>query len=114
MAIAAGKLREQVDIEAKNLVDNGRGGRKRPDGGPEWIALAEGVRAEIIPLRGDEALTQSVLRSTQIYRVTMRNRAGITLANRLVWNGTAMNIKTCAPSVDRADLIMTCESGVPT
>lgn len=114
MATAAGKLRERVRLQRKNLVDNGRGGRSRPTGQPEWIdADRSDLRAEIIPLRGDEALQNVVLRSVQTYRVTVRWRADITTAHRLLWGATALDIKSAARSPDRRDLVMTCESGVP-
>ena len=112
MSIAAGNLRERVYLQEKNLVDNGRGGRKRPDGGPEWISVAGPIKAEIIPLRGDEALANSILRSQQFYKVTIRARADVTAAHRFDWKGTALHIKALARSLDRREIIMTCESGV--
>lgn len=112
MAITATRLREQVTIQDKNLVDNGKGGRKRPDGEPEWLDIAE-VWAEVIPLRGGEALSHAVLRSEQTYRVTIRARDDVTPALRLNWRGTGLNIKTATLSIDRADIVMTCTSGAP-
>jgi SPP1 family predicted phage head-tail adaptor len=111
MSIKAGRLRERVAIQSKNLVDNGRGGRARPAGGPEWIDDATSVAAEVIPLRGDEALQHAVLRSVQLYRVTIRARAGVSAAQRLLWRGTPLNIKALAHSTDRRDIVMTCEAG---
>lgn len=64
-------------------------------------------------MRGGEALSQSILRTTQFYRVTIRRRAGVTTAHRLLWNGIALDIRTAPPSTDRTTLVMTCESGVP-
>lgn len=115
MSIAAGKLRERVAIQEKNLVDNGRGGRARPSGGPDWVnvAGADAIRAEIVPLRGDEALSNAILRATQVYRVTIRNRPGLTAAHRLLWGTVALNIKALARSVDRREIVMTCEAGLP-
>lgn len=115
MSMSAGKLRERVDIQEKNLVDNGRGGRKRPDNEPEWknIVEGEGIPAEIIPLRGDEALANSMLRSVQVYRVTIRNRPDMLPSHRLLWGGVPLNIKAMARSVDRREIVMTCESGTP-
>jgi head-tail adaptor len=108
------RLREVVSIQEKNsTVSNGQGGRRPPDGEPKWKDVASGVRAEIIPLRGGEALTLGVHRSTQLYRVTIRKRPGVTTANRLLWGGIALDIRTAPPSTDRATLVMTCESGVP-
>lgn len=112
-ASLSSRLKEVLSIQEKNLVDNGRGGRKRPDNGPEWIDVAPAVRAEVIPLRGGEALAQSVQRSSQLYRVTIRKRSGVTTALRLLWNGIPLDIRTVPPSTDRTTLVMTCESGVP-
>jgi head-tail adaptor len=115
MTLRTRRLKERITIEAKNLVDNGKGGRTRPDGGAEWLPVpSRPIAAEIIPLRGDEALTQAVLRSAQLYRVTIRHRAGITPANRIRWGSVVMNIKSAAPSVDRRSIVMTCEAGVAT
>ncbi len=115
MTLRARRLKERVTVEVKNLVDNGKGGRKRPDGEPEWKpALPNPIAAEIIPLRGDEALSSAVLRSVQLYRVTVRNRPGITTANRIRWGSVVMNIKSAARSIDRRSIVMTCESGVST
>lgn len=113
MSIAAARLRERVTIEQKNLVDNGRGGRRRPDGGPEWIEVPDGadIPAEIIPLRGDEALSNAIVRSVQIYRVTIRSRPDMLATHRLVWDGTPLAIKSMARSIDRREIIMTAEAG---
>ena len=108
------RFRERLSIQGKNLVDNGKGGRARPVGGPEWVNLATGVAAEVIPLRGGEALQHSVLRSVQLYRVTVRMRSPIRAEHRLFWRGQALNIKTVADSIDRREIVMTCEAGVPT
>ncbi|MFA7505292.1 MAG: phage head closure protein [Burkholderiaceae bacterium] len=113
MSARAGRLRERVKIQAKNLVDNGKGGRMRPVGGPEWTDVAT-VFAEVLPLRGDEALQHAVLRSVQLYRVTIRARDGVTPAHRLSWRGSALNIKSVAMSPGRGELVMTCEANVPT
>lgn len=106
------RLRERVTIEEKNLVDNGRGGRKRPEGGPEWNEVAT-VWAEVIGLRGDEALSHLVQRAVQLWRVTIRLGTNVTPAHRLVWNSVPMNIRSIAPTPQRDALVMVCESGVP-
>jgi head-tail adaptor len=105
------RLRERVTIQEQNRVDNGKGGRKVPDGQPAWRDVATAVPAEIIPLRGGEALSVAVQRATQFYRVTIRKRLGVTTAHRLLWNGIALDIRTAPPSTDRATQIMTCETG---
>lgn len=115
MSIPAGELRERVNIQEKNLVDNGKGGRKRPEGEPEWINIAglTQLRAQIIPLRGDEALSHSILRAVHLYRATLRARAGILASHRLMWGTIPLNIKAMAYSTDRREIIMTVEAGTP-
>ena len=107
------RMRERVTIQEANVVDNGRGGRRTPTGETPWRDVAAKVPAEVLPLRGGEALNLGVQRSTQLYRVTMRNRTDVTTAHRLLWNGVALDIRTAPPSTDRTTLVMTCESGVP-
>ena len=116
MTVGAGlssRLRERVTIQEQNRVDNGKGGRTVPAGEAAWRDVATKVPAEIIPLRGGEALSSAVLRATQIYRVTIRKHAGLTTEQRLLWNGVALDIQTCPPSTDRVTMVMTCQSGVP-
>lgn len=105
------RLRERVTIQQSNAIDNGRGGRKVPEGQPAWRDVATKVPAEIVALRGGEALSIAVQRATQFYRVTIRKRPGVTTAHRLVWNGIALDIRTAPPSTDRTTLVLTCESG---
>lgn len=106
----ASRLREKIIIQEPNTVDNGRGGRKVPDGESAWINVGGRIAAEVIPLRGGEALSLGVQRSTQLYRVTIRKPAtGITTAHRLLWGGIVLDIKTAPPSTDRVTVVMTCE-----
>lgn len=108
------RLRERVVIQEPNTVDNGRGGRRVPTGQPAWRDVSGLVAAEIVPLRGGEALNLGVQRSTQLYRVTIRKPAGgITTGHRLLWGDVALDIRTAPPSTDRVTIVMTCESGVP-
>ncbi len=113
MALPAARRRERISLQQKNLVDNGRGGRARPVDGPEWIDWATGIFAEVMSLRGDEAVENAVLRSTQIFRVTMPARPGVTAALRVLWGTVPMDIKAATYSTDRRDLVMMCEAGVP-
>lgn len=112
MGLSAGRLRERVTIQEQDVVDNKRGGRKPAPGSDGWRDVATGVAAEVFPLRGGEALTLGVQRSVQLYRVTIRNRAGLTTKHRLIWKGAPLNIRTAPPCTDGASIVMTCESGV--
>ena len=110
----SGRLRETVEIQRKNEVSNGRGGMTTPPGQERWVSERPGVRAEIVPLRGDVALNLAVQRAVQLYRVTIRYRPGILAGqHRLLWKGVALDIKSAARSPDRRDLVMTAQSGVP-
>lgn len=107
--LRAGRLNRRVQIEKPARVPNGAGGFVK---GWEQIGKAW---AEMIPLRGDEALEHSVQRATQIWKVTMRWRAGVNEQCRLLFAGKPLNITTCEdPDGKRAELVMTCESGVAT
>lgn len=116
MALAAGRLRDRVTIQRKNEVDNGAGGRRVPVGGPKWTDV-DTVAAEITPLRGGEAITHLVERNRQLWRVTIRARAGLDTAMQLTWHdqylGTlTANIRSIALNDARDGLVMTAESGV--
>lgn len=106
-----------MTIQTRNLVDNGRGGRKVPDGQAEWIDEASGLPAEIIALRGGEALEHAVQRSKQLWRITIRARTGLSTTMRLVWTDPILglltgNIRTAALNETRDGVVMTVETGV--
>lgn len=107
--LKAGSLNRRVSIEVLESTPNGSGGFYSA-----WVPLMT-VWAEVIALRGGEALVQNVQRSTQLFRVTIRWRSDVTSANRLMLDGRAMNIISCE-DVDgrRESLVMTAETGVRT
>lgn len=111
MPIAAGRLRQRVRIEEPNAVDNGIGGRAVPAGLPKRRIVADRVPAEVIPLRGTVATEHLVTTSKQLWRVTIRNRPGMTIQRRIVWGSIDMQIKSVAPNETGDGLVMTCESG---
>jgi len=108
MPISAGRLRERTILQAPDLVENGRGARKAREGTDGWREIGR-PRAEILPLRGDEALRLGVERRVQIWRVTIRRRDEVTAGCRLLWQGKVLEIKSAAPSGDGT--VMTAESG---
>jgi head-tail adaptor len=110
MSLDPGKLTKRVRIEAPDLIDNARGGRKpNPDNGG-WREIKT-VWAEIIALRGEEATRNSVERSVQLWKVTIRMRPDVSTVCRLVWKDLPMDIKSAAPNEDGDGLVMTCETG---
>ncbi len=112
----ASRLRDTVTLQEQNLIDNGIGGRKRAPGEDAWRNVIADLPAEIIPLRGGEALVNLVQRSRQMWRVTIRARPGVDAAKRLTWNDPIMgtitaNIRAAALNEDRDGIVMTVESG---
>ncbi|MEH3107147.1 MAG: head-tail adaptor protein [Sphingomonas fennica] len=83
---------------------------RRPPGEEPWLDGAL-VYAEVIALRGGEAMRQSVERSIQLWRVEARPNDALVTRNRLIWNGLALDIKSAAPNELGDGIVMTCESG---
>jgi SPP1 family predicted phage head-tail adaptor len=106
MGLIIGELRERITIQSFSTTSQPGGGKTKA-----WTDVIT-VWAKVIPANGGEAFAQGVARNTQFYRVEIRFRTGITPANRLMWRGTALNIRTCAdPDSRRESLMMTVESG---
>jgi SPP1 family predicted phage head-tail adaptor len=106
MRLSAGTLNQRMDIQSFTGASDGGGGTVKA-----WEKTAT-ISAKVEPLNGGEAFRQGVANATQLYRVTIRFRTDINPANRLMWNGTALNIRTCAdPDGRREALVMTVESG---
>lgn len=104
----AGNLRETITIERAAMA-RGEGGKTVRT----WAAWRPGLRAEVIPLVGNESLEAGVLQGKQVWRVTIRFLDGVTTADRVVWKGQTMQIRTAVdPDMKRQWTFMTCESGV--
>jgi len=102
-------LNRKIMLQRPTRADNAHGGTVTSwsDAAPAW--------AQMIPLRGGEALQEAVLRDVQMWKVTIRFRGDVTTDWRIMFDGAPLNIRTCAdPDGRRAWLVMTCESGVRT
>jgi SPP1 family predicted phage head-tail adaptor len=109
MGLAAGRLNRRISIEAPVRSPNGQGGFTKG-----WAPTFD-VWAEMIPLRGEEAVQHNLQTSRQLWKVTIRWRAGINEECRAMFNGKPLNIRTCEdPNGRREQLVMTAESGVST
>lgn len=100
----------RIHIEQPVRVPDGRGGQVK-----SWEPAASDPNpwAQMIPLRGDEALNQALVEARQLWKVTTRWRDDVTPDNRLVWDGRVLNIRTAEdPDRRRKWLVMTAESGV--
>ena len=109
-ALDSRKLKHQVVLQRQDKLDNGAGGRRANPANGGWADIAA-PWAEIVALRGQEAVRENIDRAVQLWRVTIRYRDGVTPRNRLVWNGIVMNITAAAPNDAGDGLVMTCESG---
>lgn len=103
------RLNRRVTVQAPVRVDNGKGGNSK-----SWNDVIP-VWAEMIPLRGSEALDQALLEQRQVWKITIRHRDDVTADNRLMFRGKALNIITAEdPDGARRWLVMTAEGGVKT
>ncbi|KTT72622.1 head-tail adaptor protein [Sphingomonas endophytica] len=108
-ALSSTRLKHQVTLLAPDDIDNGRGGRKPNPATGGWKAYAK-PWAEVIALRGDEAVRQSVERSAQLWRVEIRIRDDVTPSHRVRWGTIVMQVKAAAPNSAGDGLVMTCLS----
>ncbi len=109
MTLAAGRMRERVEIQAPDHLADGAAGRRT-----RWRRVGS-VAAEVIPLTGSSGVDDVVVRDSQAWRVTIRHRSDITTGHRLMYRGTALRINAAVdPDMRRERLVMSCESGGPT
>lgn len=107
--LGAGQLNRRVMLQRETRMSNGQGGYVK-----DWTDAGEAA-AQMIPLRGGEALEQSLLHSVQVWKVTIRFRPDVTTGWRLLFQGAPLNIQTCVdPDGRRRWLVMTCSSGMRT
>ena len=107
MGLSIGDMRDRITIQAATTTPQAGGGKVKV-----WVDIGTPVWASIVPINGGEAFSQGIARNTQFYRITIRFRSDVTPANRIMWNGTALNIRTCAdPDRRREALLITAESG---
>lgn len=100
------RLNRRIAIELPARTPNGSGGFIKG-----WSAPRK-IWAEMIPLRGGEAVTHALQRSTEIWKVTIRYRPDANTDCRITSRGEILNIRTCVdPDGSRTELVLTCESG---
>lgn len=110
----AGDLRHRVDIEALTTTQDSEGHQLE-----EWDSiltseeLAGLLPAAIVPLSGREFVAAQAAHGGVTTRITIRWRAGITAAMRVVHGPDVYNIKAVLPDPTlRAHLSLMCEVGV--
>lgn len=107
--MGASKYNRLIGLQTPIRANNGQGGSVK-----SWSASTP-LWAEMIPLRGQEAVVHNLATSGQLWKVTIRFRAGVTTDCRLMFGTVSLNIRSCQdPDGRRRELVMTCESGVKT
>jgi SPP1 family predicted phage head-tail adaptor len=85
-AIQPGNLDHRVLLQQEVQTPDGQGGYELA-----WVTIAP-LWANVQSVSGREILHSDKLQGRDLYRITIRNRKGITVAHRLVWNGQVMDI----------------------
>lgn len=104
----ASRLNRRVVLQFPARIANGKGGFTK-----SWTSTP--AFAEMLPLRGGEAVEHNLLNAKQLWRVTIRYRPDVTTECRIIHDGRELNIRT-SEDIDgrRRELVMTCESGIMT
>lgn len=106
---AIGQMRERVTLQQENSVSDGQGGKVLA-----WAEVAT-FWARVEPVRGGEQLAAMRLEASQEYRVTIRQRTGVTAGMRLVWGTKNLNIRTLTNPDERGRFLqLICTEGVAT
>lgn len=107
--VRIGDLNRRIVLQQPDRTDNGRGGSAKA-----WEDVAT-VWAQMIPLRGNEALSENLLRDNQLWKVTIRFNGSVTPDWRFTHGGREFNIRSAEdPDGRRHWTVMTAESGVRT
>lgn len=107
MSLKAGRLNTLVTVEGETRTANGQGGWTTG-----WGSVGQ-LWAEIIGMSGDEAVTAAVERSSQRWRITVRNEIAITPKNRLNDGERVYDVRSVIPDpkAPREALVLICETG---
>lgn len=103
MTLAAGRLRDRVDIETPPAVDDAAGGQTG-----SWTRVARGIAAEVIALGGSEVAIANIETGISRFRVTMRPRT-MNTGWRLRWNGWLLDVRSVLPAPRRDYIELQCE-----
>lgn len=111
MNIPAGKLRHRISIQRRQVA-----GQDPQTGAPlyAWVDVWANVPAAIEPLSAREFIAASAVQSEVTTRITIRYRAGVTAAMRILHNDCIYNIQgvLADPDSGRSWLTLPCSEGV--
>ena len=104
--IAAGRLRQLVELRRKSEAPDGSGGRTT-----SWSTVAT-IPAEAISQNGREAVLAGTLAGVSSWKVTMRWREDISTVDQLRLDGRDLNIRSVEdPDGRRAQLVIFADTG---
>lgn len=108
----AGALRHRVDIEAFGVTLDSEGAQVE-----DWTSILGSdeplLPAEIVPLSGREFVAAQAVQAGVTTRITIRWRADVKPAMRVVHDADVYNIKAVLPDPTlRRHLTLMCETGV--
>lgn len=98
----AGTLRQRVTIQAPTVTTNERGAQT-----PGWSEVAT-VWADVRTPTGRERSGDNLTVATLSHVVTMRYRAGVTAAHRLVWGDRVLSL-VATPDPDNRRRVLVCQ-----
>ncbi len=102
-----GTLRHKVEIQALTVTEDAIGNQVE-----EWTKVAD-VWAAVEPLQGDEKLAAAYIQADTTHRVTIRYLAGITPADRLLFDGRILEIESVRNLEERnRELVLMCKEKV--
>jgi len=102
-----GTLRHKVEIQALTVTEDAIGNQVE-----EWTKVAD-VWAAVEPLQGDEKLAAAYIQAETTHKVTIRYLAGITPANRLLFDGRTLEIESVRNLEERnRELVLMCKEKV--
>lgn len=102
------RLRHRVDIEAFSVTQDSETGAMTES----WVAIAEGVAAEIVPVSGREFVAGAAIQSLVNTRITIRYDAAVAAGMRIVHGSTIYNIRAVLPDPSlRHHLTLMCQAG---
>ncbi len=84
----AGQLRHRVTIQAKAIGTDAYGGPTET-----WTDVPPDIWADVEPLHGRELTNAQAVFAETTTKITMRYRAGVIPANRIVFEGRHYNIQ---------------------
>jgi SPP1 family predicted phage head-tail adaptor len=107
--IQPGNLDQRVALQEEIRTPDGQGGYALT-----WQTVAT-LWAEVKPLSGREILHSDKLQARDLYRITIRNRKGILVSHRLLWQGQILDIVSASdPGPRSAFRMIEAEAGGPT